>query len=416
MRVDVTTAEVDRPVGRAAVLGSPVKHSLSPVLHGTAYRALGLPGWQYDMIECDEPGLPPLIDGMGPEWAGLSLTMPLKRVALAVADEVSPLAQAVGAANTLVFPPGGPAKGRRAENTDVAGLVAALREAGLAQANQAVILGAGGTAQSALAAVRELGHQSPVVLVRNLARTGELRETAERLGMRPSDFRAPLRTAVARRRPGHLHAARRGRRSAELDPLEPGHDGPGRGVRAVADPVRRIGPGRRLPGRQRPDRAAAPGGGPGRADDRSSGSGGGHADRPGRRGGGPAGLNRSRPESGRLLPGTGLTLVTGSAPHSVLVTIVVIFVVAALPGQASGLSHRRHPECVHGGQARPRRDRCPARSTRLQGRVGERVSLRQETQRRRSRLLFLHGFRNWRQPPGRVVWPTSIRYPSGSRM
>ena len=168
------------------MLGSPVKHSLSPVLHTAAYRALGLRGWSYDMIECDEPGLPPLIDGMGPEWAGLSLTMPLKRVALAVADEVSPLAQAVGAANTLVFPPGGPAEGRRADNTDVAGLVGALREAGLAQVSQAVILGAGGTAQSALAAVRELGDQSPVVLVRNLARTGELRDTAERLGMRPA--------------------------------------------------------------------------------------------------------------------------------------------------------------------------------------------------------------------------------------
>ena len=168
------------------MLGSPIKHSLSPVLHRAAYRALGLHGWSYDMIECDEPGLPPLIDSMGPEWAGLSLTMPLKRVALAVADEVSPLAQAVGAANTLVFPPGGPAGGRRADNTDVAGLVGALREAGLAQVSQAVILGAGGTAQSALAAVRELGDQSPVVLVRNPARTGELQETAARLGMRPA--------------------------------------------------------------------------------------------------------------------------------------------------------------------------------------------------------------------------------------
>jgi shikimate dehydrogenase len=123
---------------------------------------------------------------MGPEWAGLSLTMPLKRVALTVADEVSPLAEAVGAANTLVFPAAGPAAGRQAHNTDVAGMVSALREAGLARVEQAVILGAGGTAQSALAAVRELGHQSPIVLVRNLARAGELRETAERLGMRPA--------------------------------------------------------------------------------------------------------------------------------------------------------------------------------------------------------------------------------------
>jgi shikimate dehydrogenase len=202
MNVDVTTTAVDQTVRRAAVLGSPIEHSLSPVLHAAAYQALDLRGWHYGKIECDETGLPGLVDSMGPEWAGLSLTMPLKRVALAVADEVSPLAEAVGAANTLVFAPAGPAGpggGRRAENTDVAGLVSALREAGLTRVEQAVILGAGGTAQAALAAVRELGHQSPTVLVRNLARTGDLRETAERLGMRPviSDglFTEPLPAA-----------------------------------------------------------------------------------------------------------------------------------------------------------------------------------------------------------------------------
>ena len=183
MNVDVTTTAVDQAVRRAAVLGSPIQHSLSPVLHGAAYQALDLHGWHYDKIECDEPGLSRLVDSMGPEWAGLSLTMPLKRVVMTVADEVSPLAEAVGAANTLVFSPGG---GTRADNTDVAGMVSALREAGLTRVEQAVILGAGGTAQSALAAVRELGHQSPIVLVRNLARTSELRETAERLGMRPT--------------------------------------------------------------------------------------------------------------------------------------------------------------------------------------------------------------------------------------
>jgi shikimate dehydrogenase len=199
MNVDVATTAGDQTVRRAAVLGSPIEHSLSPVLHEAAYQALDLHGWHYDKIECDEPGLSRLVDGLGPEWAGLSLTMPLKRVALSVADEVSPLARAVGAANTLVFPEAGPAGGRQAHNTDVAGLVAALREAGLTRIEQAVILGAGGTAQGALAAVRELGHQSPIVLVRNLARTGDLRETAERLGMRPtiSDglFTGPLPAA-----------------------------------------------------------------------------------------------------------------------------------------------------------------------------------------------------------------------------
>ncbi|MFY9931967.1 MAG: shikimate dehydrogenase [Streptosporangiaceae bacterium] len=182
----VTTTAADQAVRRAAVLGSPITHSLSPVLHGAAYQALGLHGWHYGKIECDEAGLPRLVASMGPEWVGLSLTMPLKRVALTIADEVSPVAGAVGAANTLVFSADGPAGGRRADNTDVAGMVSALREAGLTRVEQAVILGAGGTAQAALAAVRELGHRSPIVLVRNLTRTGELRETAERLGMHPA--------------------------------------------------------------------------------------------------------------------------------------------------------------------------------------------------------------------------------------
>jgi shikimate dehydrogenase len=113
---------------------------------------------------------------------GLSLTMPLKRVALAVADEVAPLAAAVGAANTLVLAPGG---GRRAENTDVVGIVAALREAGVERAERAVVLGAGGTAQAALAALGQLGVHAPTVLVRDPARTTELRATADRLGLRP---------------------------------------------------------------------------------------------------------------------------------------------------------------------------------------------------------------------------------------
>ena len=76
--------------------------------------------------ECAEAGLAAFVAGLDAEWAGLSLTMPLKRVALEVADEVSPLAAATGAANTLVL-----RDGRRcAENTDVAGIVAALRGAG----------------------------------------------------------------------------------------------------------------------------------------------------------------------------------------------------------------------------------------------------------------------------------------------
>jgi len=166
---------------RAAVLGSPVAHSLSPVLHSAAYAALGLDGWRYGAHECDEAALAGFVGGLGPEWAGLSLTMPLKRVALDVAREVSPLAAAIGAANTLVL-----TDGRCfAENTDVAGVVAALRGAGAPPAARAVVLGAGGTAQATLAALPELGIKDVDVLVRSAARTGELRAAAERLGVEP---------------------------------------------------------------------------------------------------------------------------------------------------------------------------------------------------------------------------------------
>jgi shikimate dehydrogenase len=176
---------------RAAVLGSPIAHSLSPVLHTAAYQALGLTGWQYDRIECDEEALPALLARLGPTWAGLSLTMPLKRVALTVADEVSPVAAAVGAANTLLL-----GERRRAENTDVAGIVRAVREAGVRQVRHAVLLGAGGTAQAALAALRELGDAAPTVLVRDPGRAGELLATARRLDVRP-DLRGGLpRTPV----------------------------------------------------------------------------------------------------------------------------------------------------------------------------------------------------------------------------
>ena len=169
------------PRCRAAVLGSPIRHSLSPVLHRAAYAALGLTGWRYEAFECDEEGLPAFVDGLGPEWAGLSLTMPLKRVALDVADEVGALAAAVGAANTLLLGP----DGRRAENTDVTGILVALRKAGLDQVHAAVVLGAGGTAQAAVAALRELGEREPTILVRDPARTTPLRAAADRLGIRP---------------------------------------------------------------------------------------------------------------------------------------------------------------------------------------------------------------------------------------
>ncbi len=170
---------------RAAVLGSPIAHSLSPVLHRAAYAALGLDGWTYTAIECDEAGLPGLLASCGSaappgsQWAGLSLTMPLKRAVLPLLDRVEPLAIEVGGANTVVFRDGR----RHGSNTDVPGMVAALAEAGVTAPPGATIFGAGATACAALAALRAIGLATAVVQVRDQARAADLLAAARRLGL-----------------------------------------------------------------------------------------------------------------------------------------------------------------------------------------------------------------------------------------
>jgi len=164
---------------RAAVLGSPIGHSLSPVLHRAAYRALGLTAWTYDAIECDEAGLPGLLSGCGPDWAGLSLTMPLKRAVLPLLDKADPLVTDVGGANTVIFAAGA----RHGHNTDVPGMITALAAAGVSGSGPVLILGAGATACSALAALRGLGAGDVTVAVRDPARAAVLEAAAGRLGM-----------------------------------------------------------------------------------------------------------------------------------------------------------------------------------------------------------------------------------------
>src|SRR3954471_18557482 len=78
------------PHRRAGVLGQPIAHSLSPVIHNAGYATAGLTGWRYDAHECAEAALAGFVGGLDARWAGLSLTMPLKEVALDVADEVAP--------------------------------------------------------------------------------------------------------------------------------------------------------------------------------------------------------------------------------------------------------------------------------------------------------------------------------------
>ena len=164
---------------RAAVLGSPIAHSLSPTLHTAAYRALGLRGWSYQAIECDQRRLPGLLASLGPDWAGLSLTMPLKRAVLPLLDDADPLVTDTGAANTVIL-----RAGRRAGyNTDVAGIATAMRTAGVTPAGNVVIIGSGATACSALAAMRGAGLEEVTVAVRAVPRAEHLAGVALRLGV-----------------------------------------------------------------------------------------------------------------------------------------------------------------------------------------------------------------------------------------
>ena len=175
---------------RAAVLGSPIAHSLSPALHRAAYRALGLP-WTYEAIECDAARLPGVLAGLDASFVGCSLTMPLKRAVLPLLGEVSDLAAAIGAVNTITADATalggagrGAGRGWSGDNTDAPGMVAALRDALPASPDSVTILGAGGTAAAALAAVASLGLPQVDVVVRDRSRAGETLAAADRLGVR----------------------------------------------------------------------------------------------------------------------------------------------------------------------------------------------------------------------------------------
>jgi shikimate dehydrogenase len=211
----VSSQVPDRPGSgrRAAVLGHPVAHSLSPVLHRAAYSALGLTGWTYQAIDVDEPELAPFLaravqaargtrsdpshlsdlsDPSDPDggWVGWSLTMPLKRAVRPLLVRESDLAREVGAVNTVLVC----ADGLAGFNTDVHGIVEAFGECGVRGARGAVdpapgrrgaVLGGGATAASAIAALKQLGCREPVVHVRSPGRAGDLLAAAERLGVAP---------------------------------------------------------------------------------------------------------------------------------------------------------------------------------------------------------------------------------------
>ncbi len=161
--------------GRCAVLGSPIAHSLSPVLHRAAYDALGL-DWTYQAIDVTERELPGFLSELDPSWRGLSLTMPLKRAVLPLLDEVSERSRQAGAANTVV-----PVQGRLVgHNTDIPGIAAALEERLDSPPTRAVILGGGATAASALLGLADLGCTQVSLVVRDAARAAESVAAARR--------------------------------------------------------------------------------------------------------------------------------------------------------------------------------------------------------------------------------------------
>lgn len=164
---------------RAAVLGHPIAHSLSPALHRAAYRALGL-DWRYDAIDVTQEALASFLDGLGKEWVGLSLTMPLKEAVLPLLTSVTSEATQLGAVNTVTFPAPGQ---RNGSNTDVPGLLAALIAVGAEVGGDATVLGGGATARSTLGALASLGVGRVTSVVRRPAAGEQLSRLGASLGV-----------------------------------------------------------------------------------------------------------------------------------------------------------------------------------------------------------------------------------------
>lgn len=167
----------------AAVIGSPIAHSLSPVIHRAAWQQLGIDGWEYRRAEVTEESLPTFIGQLDESFRGLSVTMPCKQAVMPLLDAIDPLASAVGAVNTVV-----PSAGMLAGfNTDVTGIASAIRRAcsrsGVPVPSSALVLGARATASSALAALGELGITTTTVAARRFGGPGSVISAASRLGV-----------------------------------------------------------------------------------------------------------------------------------------------------------------------------------------------------------------------------------------
>ena len=160
------------------MLGSPIGHSKSPLLHRAAYRELGL-DWSYEATEVTGEMLPGFVRNLGAEWRGLSLTMPLKRDVLPLLTRRDALVDLTGGANTVLVTESGLA----GFNTDVYGLVEALRGSGVVQVSAVHLIGAGATAASVLVAVASLGTTEVLITTRSPEKATALLELATSLGI-----------------------------------------------------------------------------------------------------------------------------------------------------------------------------------------------------------------------------------------
>lgn len=171
---------------RAGVAGDPIAHSLSPVLHRAAYRDLGV-DISYDLLPVAAGELPELLSRLDESWVGISLTMPHKQAVIGQLDMVDGLAKTVGAVNTVCIQPTG--NMLVGFNTDVAGIVWAVRDHRPEPVSSALILGGRATASSALAACVELGTRNLTLAARNHGGPGSALTAATRMNLSPELMR-----------------------------------------------------------------------------------------------------------------------------------------------------------------------------------------------------------------------------------
>lgn len=167
----------------AGLIGYPVGHSLSPVMHNAAFQALGMYDARYDLWETTLEDLPARVESLRePGVLGGNVTVPHKQGVMSLLDEVTETARRIGAVNTVI-----PADGRlTGDNTDAYGFSQSLRDVvDPATIGQAVVVGAGGAARAVLVSLQEAGISNVIVINRTLERAQRLVEGLAADGQHP---------------------------------------------------------------------------------------------------------------------------------------------------------------------------------------------------------------------------------------